>query len=37
VSVGEVVGQVLDKLDKFHVLPNITQSQCKSMREKEIT
>jgi hypothetical protein len=25
-SVGEVVRQVLDKLDNFHVLPNITES-----------
>src|SRR6266566_4846059 len=29
-------GQVLDKLDNFHLLLNITQSQCKSMREREI-
>jgi hypothetical protein len=27
---------IIDKLDKFGVLPNITQSQCKSMREREI-
>src|SRR6204780_3797238 len=29
-------GQVLDKLDNFHLLPSITQSQCKFMREREI-
>ena len=28
--------KLLDKLDKFHVLRNITESQCKSMREREI-
>src|SRR6266481_5540239 len=35
-SVGEVVRQVLDKLDNFHILPNIAESQCKSMRERKI-
>jgi hypothetical protein len=34
-SVGEVVRQVLDKLDNFQVLPNITELRCKSMRERE--
>ncbi len=29
-------GQVLDKLDNFHLLLNITQSRCKSMSEREI-
>jgi len=28
---------MLDKLDNFHLLLNITQSQCKSMREREIS
>ena len=35
-SVGEVVRQVLDKLDNFLILPNIAESECKSMRERAI-
>jgi hypothetical protein len=27
---------VLDKLDNFYVMPNIAESQCNSMREREI-